>query len=57
MTYLWHDEHGQDVIEYTLLVAFVAVAVAAMLLSMGGNMGGVMTGANTTLATANTNAS
>ena len=26
---LWHEEDGQDVIEYTLLMAFVALATAS----------------------------
>ena len=27
---LWNDEQGQDLIEYTLLMAFVALASAAL---------------------------
>jgi Flp pilus assembly pilin Flp len=52
-----NDESGQDMIEYTLLVAFVALASAALFLSAGGNIAGIWTSANTQLATANTSAS
>jgi pilus assembly protein Flp/PilA len=26
---IWHDEHGQDFVEYALLAGFITVAVAA----------------------------
>ena len=29
----WNDEQGQDLIEYTLLMAFVALASAALFLA------------------------
>ena len=41
MTYLrnfWKDEQGQDLIEYTLLMAFVALASAALFLGAGGSI-------------------
>jgi Flp pilus assembly pilin Flp len=57
MKNLWQDEHGQDMIEYTLLVAFVALASAALFLAAGGNIAGIWTTTNTQLATANTSAS
>ena len=28
---LWRDEDGQDIIEYTLLIAFIVVAATAVL--------------------------
>ncbi len=28
---LWHDEHGQDLIEYALMAGFVAVAAGAIM--------------------------
>ena len=52
-----HDEQGQDLIEYTLLMAFVALASAALFLGAGGNISGVWTSGNTQLSTANTSAS
>jgi Flp pilus assembly pilin Flp len=33
----WNDEQGQDLIEYTLFMCFVALASAAFFLSFGGN--------------------
>ena len=41
MTFLrnfWKDEQGQDLIEYTLLMAFVALASAALFLGAGGSI-------------------
>jgi Flp pilus assembly pilin Flp len=32
---LWNDEQGQDLIEYTLMLAFVALASAALFSSAG----------------------
>jgi len=51
------DEQGQDLIEYTLLLAFVCLASAALFLSAGGNIAGIWTAANSDLQTANTSAS
>ena len=51
------DEHGQDLIEYTLLLAFVCLASAALFISAGTSVGGIWTQANTRLAAANTAAS
>jgi len=35
----WHDDQAQDLIEYTLLMAFVALASAALFLGAGGSSG------------------
>jgi len=35
MNRLWQDEQGQDLIEYTLLMAFVALASAGLFISSG----------------------
>jgi len=51
------DEQAQDLIEYTLLLAFVCLASAALFISAGGSVSGIWTSANTDLATANTSAS
>ena len=51
------DEQGQDLIEYTLLMAFVALAATALFLSTGGSITGIWTSTNTQLTTANTSAS
>ena len=53
MTFLrnfWNDEQGQDLIEYTLLMAFVALASAALFLGAGGSIKGIWTTTNSQLA-------
>jgi Flp pilus assembly pilin Flp len=32
---LWHDEQGQDLIEYTLMIAFVALAASSLFIGAG----------------------
>jgi Flp pilus assembly pilin Flp len=51
------DEQGQDLIEYTLLMAFVALASAALFLSAGGSVKGIWSVSNNQLAQANAKAS
>jgi len=51
------DEQGQDLIEYTLLLAFVCLASAALFISAGGSVGGIWSATNSQLAVANTSAS
>jgi Flp pilus assembly pilin Flp len=51
------DEHGQDLIEYKLLLAFICLASAALFLSAGGSVAGIWSSVNTDLASANTSAS
>jgi Flp pilus assembly pilin Flp len=51
------DDQGQDLIEYTLLVAFVCLATSALFISSGGSLSGIWTSANTELGAANTSAS
>ena len=53
----WNDERGQDLIEYTLLMAFVALASAALFLGAGGSIQGIWSTTNSQLVQANTNAS
>ena len=50
------DEQGQDLIEYTLLMAFVALASAALFIGAGGSVTGIWTKANENLGTAATKA-
>ena len=52
-----NEEQGQDLIEYTLLMAFVALASAALFLGAGGSISGIWTTTNTQLAAANSSAS
>jgi Flp pilus assembly pilin Flp len=49
----WNDEQGQDLIEYTLLMAFVALASAALFLGAGGSISGIWSTSNSQLAAAN----
>ncbi|HUI78345.1 MAG TPA: hypothetical protein VLY24_10520 [Bryobacteraceae bacterium] len=51
------DETGQDLIEYTLLLAFVALASAGLFLSAGGSIAGIWTVSNSQLTAANAQAS
>jgi len=59
-TLLWNfviDEQGQDLIEYTLLLAFVCLASAALFIGAGGSVSGIWSATNSQLAVANTSAS
>jgi Flp pilus assembly pilin Flp len=51
------DEQGQDLIEYTLLMAFVALASAALFIGAGSSIKGIWGATNTQLTTANNSAS
>jgi Flp pilus assembly pilin Flp len=53
----WKDEQGQDLIEYTLLMAFVALASAALFLGAGGSIKGIWSITNSQLTAANSSAS
>jgi Flp pilus assembly pilin Flp len=53
----WRDEQGQDLIEYTLLMAFVALASAAMFISAGTSVSKIWKTTNTTLSEAASTAS
>ena len=53
----WNDDQGQDLIEYTLLMAFVALASAALFLGAGGSIKGIWTTSNSNLEAASTSAS
>jgi Flp pilus assembly pilin Flp len=51
------DEQGQDLIEYTLLLAFVALAAAALFTNVGGSVKGIWGTASTQMSNAATAAS
>ncbi len=60
MAYLrnfWNEYEGQDLIEYTLLMAFVALASAALFMSAGKSISGIWSVSNSQLAAASTQAS
>ena len=57
MTFLWNflkEEEGQDLIEYSLLMAFVALASAALFIGAGGSVKGIWQTSSAQLAAANT---
>ena len=47
------DDQGQDLIEYTLLLAFVCLATAGLFISSGGSLSAIWTTANSQLTAAN----
>ena len=53
MKRLFSDCEGQDLIEYTLLLAFIALVGAALFIGMGGTTSGLWTIVNSRLASAN----
>jgi Flp pilus assembly pilin Flp len=60
MTFLrnfWNEEQGQDLIEYTLLMAFIALASAALFLGTGKSLSGIWTKTNESMANAEGNTS
>jgi pilus assembly protein Flp/PilA len=46
------EEEGQDLIEYALLAAFIAVVAAGAILSIGTKVNTIFTNVNTQLGTA-----
>jgi Flp pilus assembly pilin Flp len=53
----WADDSGQDLIEYTLLMAFVALSSAALFIGGGRSVKGIWSTSNSQLTAANTSAS
>ena len=49
---LFNDEQAQDLIEYTLLLAFVALAAAALFTNVGSSISGIWGSANTEVTNA-----
>lgn len=47
------EESGQDLIEYTLLMAFIALASAAIFVNAGGSISGIWGQASSQLSAAN----
>jgi Flp pilus assembly pilin Flp len=50
---LLRDEQGQDMLEYTLLLAAISLAGAATFIGMGGVISGIWSIANNRLMSAN----
>jgi len=57
LTGLLSDDQGQDVTEYTLLVAFVALVSAIIFSSFGSSISFIWGASNTQLGVANTSVS
>jgi Flp pilus assembly pilin Flp len=57
MRAFWLEDQGQDLIEYTLLLAFVALASATLFLRAGGSIKSIWTTTNSLLAAAAASAS
>ena len=54
--FIWRlvrEEEGQDLVEYTLLLAFVCLASAALFIDAGKSVGGIWCQASTRLDNAN----
>ena len=49
----WMCERGQDLVEYSLLLAFISLSGAAMFISMGGLTSGIWSVMNSRLAASN----
>lgn len=50
----WKEEDGQDLVEYSLLLAFIALAAVALLGSVKSSIGGMWSSINSTMTSANT---
>jgi len=55
--YFIRDEQGQDLMEYTLMLAFICLTSAALFIGTGTSVSGVWNSTNTQLTAANTAAS
>jgi Flp pilus assembly pilin Flp len=47
------EQEGQDLVEYTLLLAFVCLSSAALFIGAGSTLAGIWTTANTVMVSAN----
>jgi Flp pilus assembly pilin Flp len=52
ITGFWKDDGGQDLIEYTLLMAFVGLSSAALFGNAGSSVSKIWSVSNSTLSTA-----
>ena len=50
---IWHEDSGQDLIEYSLLITFIAIACAAMVGSGQNYIRSIWTTSNSTITAAN----
>jgi Flp pilus assembly pilin Flp len=49
----WNDEIGQDLVEYSLLIAFIALAIVQLIINGGKSMNGIWSATNADLAAGN----
>jgi Flp pilus assembly pilin Flp len=54
---LWREEDGQDLVEYSLLLAFIALAAVTVLTSTSGSLNKLWNTISSTLSSAATTAS
>jgi Flp pilus assembly pilin Flp len=52
VTFFWRHEDGQDLVEYSLLLAFIALAAISILSSVSGSVSSLWTSINTKLTSA-----
>ena len=57
MREFWREESGQDIVEYSLLITFIAIATMWVIAGSRPAVNGIWTGANTTITNASTVAS
>jgi len=50
----WKEEEGQDLVEYSLLLAFIAIAAVALLRSVKGSINTLWTNVNSSMTSAAT---
>lgn len=53
MKQLWKGEQGQDLVEYTLLLAFVTLVAAGVFVNVGQQICGIWSKANSHITAAN----
>jgi Flp/Fap pilin component. len=56
-TGFWRDDSGQDMVEYTLLLALVCLLSAGLILDSGGSIKGILGQTTNNLSAASTEAS
>jgi Flp pilus assembly pilin Flp len=49
----WEDEIGQDLVEYSLLIAFIALAITQLIISGSKSINGIWNSTNSDLAAGN----
>ncbi len=49
---MWHDDDGQDLVEYALIAGLVAMAAVAAITTAGGYVNTIWTNISTNLGTA-----